>query len=1022
MPRPSGGRSRREPCAKCGLPVFIAERLNVGKQLYHRTCFRCARCNSQLTLANYYETETENQFCCETCPDEEQIKKISDNDDEKSVLNRSLSDEEKSAGIQKPDDHDDYSCMFETALENPNDKNLSTNYTLSSEQSVEFTKARSRFIASQLIESECDTSDDEAPELPKSEPPDLNSLKTNNELEFVESSENTKVLKESKDLNSENISSILSSEVIGSCDSGFVPQSLDSLVYSSSKVSDVSDINQPETAVKQLDTNKIITKENKFPSDNSSGSSLVKSRMRLFENKFAGDQSSNEDMKKCSVVKDITNKDAEKKFIHKVPLVEEDDEERNCSTGLGSKSLVIKESESDNSINNSSLVDAVDNKNEENHTEQKQEKQEVIKSAEDSIIIISSDTSKEDSVNKNIESSDSVNKESPIIISDSSSNNQSSDNKITSEETPSVNDISDLADNVIESKNEEEYPEDLNPFGDEDEQELPNKSKVDQSLNPFDDDDDMEIQKVSPKPAVRRKIKAKQSLITGKNEGTPEHLAQIQIQRISYNPFEDDEDEEEENKKETLPIANKVVPAPRISLNPFWSDGEEPEEEEDSDKQKPVPLPRNSRSSAIGTPEPKPRKSGLSISSGLSSGAFGSNTSLSSAHSSIGPTLRKKKQAPKPPPVPDKQESAQSSLTSSPSPSVQHSPKSTPKIRKSKKAPLPPSVTSTPLMVHKEPVITSEISPIVHDDDDKPQPIEASKEKTVVETGEWEKEKIIKDELNRNRQSQAGMDSSSPENSSGLPVPNKSTYGKWKRRKGPAPSRPIPQRRNIKPLPIVEIKRELEFIEIQQQGLEKQGVRLEQIIREKCEGPTADLDASLSSDVEDLILQLFELVNEKNELFRKQTELMYLRRQQRLEEEYADLEYQIRCLMMQPEANKTDSDKAREEELINRLVEVVERRNEIVECLEMDRVREAEEDDSINNQLNLYALKREDDSLARGNPDESKQKKKHKKEKKFKFKTSKKVDIDKDIDECESSGASLPSSNKDKKKKKFNIF
>lgn len=47
---------------------------------------------------------------------------------------------------------------------------------------------------------------------------------------------------------------------------------------------------------------------------------------------------------------------------------------------------------------------------------------------------------------------------------------------------------------------------------------------------------------------------------------------------------------------------------------------------------------------------------------------------------------------------------------------------------------------------------------------------------------------------------------------------------------------------------------------------------------------------------------------------------MYLRRQQRLEEEYADLEYQIRCLMDRPERNKTDSDKAREEELINRLV------------------------------------------------------------------------------------------------------
>lgn len=52
---------------------------------------------------------------------------------------------------------------------------------------------------------------------------------------------------------------------------------------------------------------------------------------------------------------------------------------------------------------------------------------------------------------------------------------------------------------------------------------------------------------------------------------------------------------------------------------------------------------------------------------------------------------------------------------------------------------------------------------------------------------------------------------------------------------------------------------------------------------------------------------------------------------------------------------KTDLDKAREEDLILRLVDVVERRNEIVECLEMDRIREAEEDHSIHTQLGLFA-------------------------------------------------------------------
>lgn len=142
-------------------------------------------------------------------------------------------------------------------------------------------------------------------------------------------------------------------------------------------------------------------------------------------------------------------------------------------------------------------------------------------------------------------------------------------------------------------------------------------------------------------------------------------------------------------------------------------------------------------------------------------------------------------------------------------------------------------------------------------------------------------------------------------------------------------------------------------------------------------------DSSLGADVEELVLELFALVNEKNELFRRQAELMLLRRQQRLEEEHAEVEYQIRCLMCQPEATKTDFDKQREEALIQRyileisiyikylevnnaykrsslyyrLVEIVERRNEIVECLEMDRRREVEEDKSINKHMGLFAGK-----------------------------------------------------------------
>ncbi|KAF0765780.1 MICAL-like protein 2 isoform X1 [Aphis craccivora] len=178
---------------------------------------------------------------------------------------------------------------------------------------------------------------------------------------------------------------------------------------------------------------------------------------------------------------------------------------------------------------------------------------------------------------------------------------------------------------------------------------------------------------------------------------------------------------------------------------------------------------------------------------------------------------------------------------------------------------------------------------------------------------------------------------------------HKSTHGKWKRKKGPAPQCPIPQRRRIKPMPMEDIKQELLDIEIKQQELERQGVKLEKDIRLKC---NEDLN---NVDVEEMVLQLFELVNEKNELFRKHAELMYLRKQHNFEEEHAELEYQIRVLMSKPDHTKTDTEKAREEELIRRLVEVVERRNEIVESLEKDRLREAEEDRSVFNQIGTFA-------------------------------------------------------------------
>ncbi|XP_075155033.1 MICAL-like protein isoform X2 [Haematobia irritans] len=344
---------------------------------------------------------------------------------------------------------------------------------------------------------------------------------------------------------------------------------------------------------------------------------------------------------------------------------------------------------------------------------------------------------------------------------------------------------------------------------------------------------------------------------------------------------------------------------------------------------------------------------------------------------------------------------------------------------------------SEPNVVYRRLLIPHNLDTPTHESN--PLLDELNNSSSMVGERQLEKLKDNKEANNRNRQSQISAASSGNEDND--PLFNKSVHGKWKRRKGPAPALPIPPRRVLQMLPLQEIKHELDIIEVQQQGLEKQGVILEKMIRDRCEGENGEpLNAAgeLSSsgtdgggvsknpalenskEVENLILQLFELVNEKNELFRRQAELMYLRRQHRLEQEQADLEYEIRVLMAQPERNKTDSDKAREEAFIERLVEVVQLRNEVVECLEMDRIREAEEDQSIKQRLESHIANKRDDEPETKKSSSSKLSKKEKKKQKEskKLAKNKKLDADKDADESEIN----LDKQKTKKKKKLLIF
>merc|ERR1712098_132624 len=219
--------------------------------------------------------------------------------------------------------------------------------------------------------------------------------------------------------------------------------------------------------------------------------------------------------------------------------------------------------------------------------------------------------------------------------------------------------------------------------------------------------------------------------------------------------------------------------------------------------------------------------------------------------------------------------------------------------------------------------------------------------------------KSRKDADNINRKNELLSRSSMSSTSELSPMPHdKADEGQWRRKKGPASPRPLPPKRSVKKLPRKAINQELMDIEVKQGELERQGVKLEKTIREICAANDAEEGAnrdSLGPEAEDLIIQLFDLVNEKNELFRRQTELIYMKKENRLEEMHADCEYQIRVLMAKPECQRTDDDKVSEERLITKLVEIVTQRNEIVDCLEMDRLRPLDEDTAIEDHMSDYA-------------------------------------------------------------------
>ncbi|NXA06723.1 MILK1 protein, partial [Sapayoa aenigma] len=151
-------------------------------------------------------------------------------------------------------------------------------------------------------------------------------------------------------------------------------------------------------------------------------------------------------------------------------------------------------------------------------------------------------------------------------------------------------------------------------------------------------------------------------------------------------------------------------------------------------------------------------------------------------------------------------------------------------------------------------------------------------------------------------------------------------------------------------IPEEDIYGEMDAIEHQLDQLEHRGVALEEKLR------SADNDNPEDS----LLVDWFKLIHEKHMLVRHESELIYIFKQQNLEQRQSDVEYELRCLLNKPvEKDWTDEDRGREKVLMKELVTIIEQRNAIVNCLDEDRQREEEEDKMLEAMIKRKEFHRE---------------------------------------------------------------
>ncbi|KAM9346538.1 MICAL-like protein 1 [Symphorus nematophorus] len=184
-------------------------------------------------------------------------------------------------------------------------------------------------------------------------------------------------------------------------------------------------------------------------------------------------------------------------------------------------------------------------------------------------------------------------------------------------------------------------------------------------------------------------------------------------------------------------------------------------------------------------------------------------------------------------------------------------------------------------------------------------------------------------------------------------LPKSKTFQALPPRRAPAPGHGFPLiKRKVQTdqnISTEDLQAEMRELDKHLEEIEQRGVELERNLR----------DSKNDKEQEQMLMEWFSLIHERHVLVRRETELVYLAKQQKLEERQADVEYEIRCLLNKPESDWSLEDRSQEQQLMDELVAIIEQRNQIISCLDQDRQRERQEDMLLEAMMKNKELQKE---------------------------------------------------------------